>query len=162
MGFNLKQLAYWRAVPVKILCPYLHAVLEREPHVIFAVDRGEVHKAVPEPFVEVGYKSVLPREFGDEGFHRLAPRFLIGDKPLNLVVPSLGGIEPPGQTLVAFLVFLLVEGYAGVLLYASLDKFGYDSEFPLQSLRLGFKGDGREERLPYRREVGDNLVLVGE
>ena len=83
---------------------YLRPVLEREPHVVFTVDVGEVHKAEPESFVELVEQSVLTGKFGDEISHRFTSRFLVRHQFGNNLEPCLGGVESRYQTLVAFLI----------------------------------------------------------
>jgi len=55
----------------------LRPVFKSELYIIFAVNRGEVHEAEPEPLVKFGYQPVLPDEFGDEGLHQFPVGFFI-------------------------------------------------------------------------------------
>ena len=65
-----------RGFPIRLITPFLSAVLESEPQVVFAVNRGEVHKAAEEPLVKLDDKPVLPFEVGNEEIEFLPRAFL--------------------------------------------------------------------------------------
>ena len=57
---------------------------------------------------------------------------------------GLGLIEPGHQSIVSFLVFILIEGDVSVLLDAILDELGSDVDFSFQILKLTLKCRGVE------------------
>lgn len=57
---------------------------------------------------------------------------------------GLGLIEPGYQTVVAFLVFSLIEGNVSVFLDAFLNELGSDVDFSFQIRKLALKDRGIE------------------
>ena len=55
----------------------------------------------------------------------------LGNQVGDLGVPGLGLIEPGYQTIVAFLVFSLIEGNVSVFFDAFLDELSSDVDFSL-------------------------------
>ena len=92
------------------LCSDFLSVLKSEPHIVLAVDCHEVHQSAPKPGIE-GVHQVGIFEGGKEILNRCPARLLAADGFIQGFVPSLCGIEPRCQPIVAFLVFCLVEGY---------------------------------------------------
>ena len=68
----------------------------------------------------------------------------LGNQVSDLGVSGLGLIEPGYQTVIAFLVFSLIEGYVSVFFDALLNELGSDVDLCFQIRKLTFKGCGVE------------------
>ena len=79
------------------------SVFEGEPHIVLAVDSYEIHQSTPEGCIE-GVHQVGIFEGGKEILNRCSAGLLAADGLIQGFVPSLGGIEPFCQPIVAFLV----------------------------------------------------------
>ena len=101
------------------LCPYLRSIFEGDAHIVLAVNRHEIHEAVPERGLKLG-DDVQPPELVEEGFYCRLTSLLVAYGRRDRVQPSFGFVEPLGQPVVAFLVFSLVERDVGVFLNALL------------------------------------------
>ena len=104
------------------LCFDLGAVLEGHPDVFFAVDGDVVHHHQPAGFSELRQRLPAPQVF-QVGFDLVFSYYTLGNQVGNLSVSSLGLIEPDHQSIVPFLVFILIEGNVSVFLDALLDEF---------------------------------------
>lgn len=105
------------------LCFDLGAVLEGYPDVLFAVDGDVVHHRQPVCFPEL--RQRLPAtQVLQVGFDLVLSGHALGNQVGDFGVSSLGLIEPDHQSVVAFLVFVLIEGDMSVFFDALLDEFG--------------------------------------
>ena len=68
----------------------------------------------------------------------------LGNQVSDLGVSGLGLIEPGYQTVIAFLVFSLIEGYVSVFFDSLLNELGSDVDLCFQIRKLTFKGCGVE------------------
>ena len=99
------------------LCFDLGAVLEGYPDVLFAVDGNVIHHRQPVCFPELRQRLPAPQVL-QVGLDLVFSGRALGNQVSDLGVSGLGLIEPGYQTVVAFLVFGLVEGNVCVFVVA--------------------------------------------
>ncbi len=104
------------------LCFDFGAVLEAHPDVILAVDGDVVHHRQPVGFPELRQRLPVPQLI-QIGFDLVPSGHALGNQVGDLGVSGLDLIEPGYQTVVAFLVFSLIEGNVSVFLDALLDEY---------------------------------------
>ena len=112
------------------LCLDLGAVLEGHSDVFFAVNGDVVHHRQPVCFPELRQRLPVPQLI-QIGFDLVLSCHALGNQVGDLGVPGLGLIEPGYQTIVAFLVFSLIEGNVSVFFDAFLDELSSDVDFSL-------------------------------
>lgn len=95
------------------LCLNFHSVAEGNPNIVCGVNCHKIYQSAPKGGVK-GVHQVGFCKSGKEGFDGCPARLLATDGLVQGFMPSLGGIEPCGQPIIAFLVFNLVEGYMSV------------------------------------------------
>lgn len=125
------------------LCFDLGAVLEGHPDVVLAVNGDVVHHRQPVGFPELRQRLPVP-QFSQVGFDLVPSGRALGNQVSDLGVSGLGLIEPSHQTIVAFLVFSLIESNVSVFFDAILDELGSDVDFSFQIQKLTLKGRGVE------------------
>ena len=125
------------------LCFDLGAVLEGHPDVLFAVDGDVVHHRQPVCFPELRQRLPAPQVF-QVCFDLVLSGHALGNQVSDLGVSGLGLVEPGYQTIVAFLVFSLIEGNVSILLDALLNELGSDVDLSFQIRKLTLKGRGIE------------------
>lgn len=132
-------------VPIFLCALYLNlaAVLEGHPDVVLAVNGDVVHHRQPVGFPELRQRLPAPQLL-QVGFDLVPSGRALGNQVSDLGVSGLGLIEPGYQTVVAFLVFSLIEGYVSVFFDAFLDELGSDVDFSFQIRKLTIKGRGIE------------------
>ena len=128
------------------LCIYLFAVLECESHIVSGVDRHEIHQSAPKVHIEFLHQAVLRAKRIQEDFDFCLPCLFVGDSCGDLIVPSLGSIVPSRQSIVAFLVFHLVEGNVCVFINAFFHQIRNHSQFFLKGGGFGFQSACVERR----------------
>jgi len=120
-----------------VLCLNRGSILKSNPHIVLAVDRHEIHKAVPERRSEFCHQTILLLQVGEEGFDcrlsGLLVAYLLGDS----FKPYLCFIKPRYQPIVAFLVFGLVKDNMSVFVNVLLHEFGHHLHLALQFIVLG-------------------------
>ena len=104
-----------------ILCFDLHAVAESEPHIILAVDSHEIYQTAPKSGIEFLHQISLCQRI-HEGFNRCPSGFLIGNGGINFLQLCFCAVKPGSQSIVALLVFRLVECHMSVFADALLNK----------------------------------------
>ena len=125
------------------LCFDLGAVLEGHPDVVLAVNCDVVHHRQPVGFPEL--RQRLPaRQLLQVGFNLVLSCCAHGNQVGYLGVSGLGLIEPGYHTVLAFLVFRLIEGCVSVFFDALLDELGSDVYLCFQLSQLSLKGGGVE------------------
>ena len=125
------------------LCFDFGAVLEGHPDVLFAMNGDVVHHRQPVCFPELRQRLPVSQLF-QVGFDLMPSGRALGNQVCDLGVSGLGLIEPGYQTVVAFLVFGLIEGYVSVFFDALLDELGSDVDFSFQIRKLTIKDRGIE------------------
>ena len=113
------------------LCLDLGAVLEGHPDVVLSVNGDVVHHRQPVCFPELRQRLPAPQVL-QVGFDLVLSCHALGNQVGDLGVSGLGLIEPGYQTIVAFLVFSLIEGNVSVLLDALLNELGSDVDLSFQ------------------------------
>jgi len=146
------------------LCLYLRSVLEGDAHVVLAVDRHEIHEAVPKRGLKLR-DYVQPPELVEKGFNCRLPSLFVAYGRRDRVQPRLRFVEALSQPVVAFLVFRLVERDVGVFLNALLQQLRDYQQLTLQLVPLcrqrgGVKGGalGKLKRLDDVVPVREQLV----
>ena len=132
------------------------SVLESEPHIVLAVDGHKIHQSAPEGGIEGVHQFSLCQGF-EESLNLCPAGLLAADGFIQGFVPSLGGVEPFRQPIVAFLVFHLVEGHMSVFVDALLDEVGNHRHFAFQFSLFRFEGgkvEGGVEGCGKRRNDG--------
>ena len=102
------------------LCFDLGAILEGHPDVVLAVNGDVIHHRQPVCFPELRQRLPAP-QFLQIGFDLVLSCRALGNQVSDLGVSGLGLIEPSHQTIVAFLVFSLIDGYVSVFLDALIN-----------------------------------------
>ena len=125
------------------LCFNLGAVLEGHPDVVLAVNGDVVHHRQSVCFPELRQRFPAPQLF-QVGFDLVPSGCALGNQVSDFGVSGFGLIEPGYQTVVAFLVFGLIEGYVSVFFDALLDELGSDVDFSFQIRKLTIKDRGIE------------------
>ena len=125
------------------LCFDFGAILEGHPDVFFIVNDDVVHHRQPVCFPELRQRLPAPQVF-QVCFDLVLSGHALGNQIGDLGVSGLGLIEPGHQSIVSFLVFILIEGDVSVLLDAILDELGSDVDFSFQIRKLTLKGCGVE------------------
>ena len=109
---------WFRGVSASIgLCFDLGTVLEGHPDVLFAVNGDVVHHRQPVGFPELRQRLPAPQVF-QVCFDLVLSGHALGNQIGDLGVSGLGPIKPGHQSIVSFLVFILIEGDVSVLLDA--------------------------------------------
>ena len=121
------------------LCFDLGAILEGHPDVHFAVDGDEIDHRQPVGFPELRQRLPAPQVF-QVCFDLVLSGHAFGYQVGNLSVSRLGLIEPGHQSIVAFLVFVLIEGNVGVFFDALLNELGSDVDLRFQLREFTLKG----------------------
>ena len=138
------------------LCSDFLSIFESEPHIVFSVDGYKIHQSAPEDGIESVHQFSLCQGF-EESLNLCPAGLLAADGFIQGFVPSLGGVEPFCQPIVAFLAFHLVEGYMSVFVDALLDEVGNHRHFAFQFSLFRFKGgnvEGDVEGCGKRRNDG--------
>ena len=99
------------------LCPDFLSVFEGEPHIVLAVDSHIIHQSAPKGGLKLVNQFSLCQSF-KEVFNRCPAGLLAADGLVQGFVPRLASIEPCGQSIIAFLVFDLVEGNMSIFVDA--------------------------------------------
>ena len=99
------------------LCPDFLSVFEGEPHIVLAVDGHIIHQSAPKGGLKLVNQFSLCQSF-KEVFNRCPAGLLAADGLVQGFVPRLASIEPCGQSIIAFLVFDLVEGNMSIFVDA--------------------------------------------
>ena len=137
------------------------SVFEGEPHIVLAVHRGKVHQSAPKGCIE-GVHQVGFFEGGKEIFNRCPAGLLTADGLIQGFIPGLGCVEPSSQSVIAFLVFHLVEGNMSIFVYALLDKVGNHRHFAFQFSLFRFEGGKVECSVEGCCENRDNRILLAD
>ena len=95
------------------LCFDLGTVLEGHPDVLFAVDGDVVHHRQPVGFSELRQQLPVPQLL-QAGFDLVLSSYVLDNQVGDFGVSTLGLIEPCHQSIVPFLVFILIEGDVGI------------------------------------------------
>lgn len=103
---------------------YFDPVLKGEPYVVSAVDHHEIQQAVPEHRVEFLHQPILFLYVSKEDFNPCLPGLLIAYLRAYRIQPDFGLVKPGGQAIIAFLVFILIQGDMRVLIDALLHELG--------------------------------------
>ena len=85
--------------------------------------------------------------------------FPVGDLLGQYLLAGFGGVEPSHQSVVALLVFILIEGDVGIFLDALLDQTGDHVDLCVQSIQLLLQGICCEIWLQHLVVDGDDPVL---
>ena len=125
------------------LCLDLGAVLEGHPDIVLAVNGDVVHHRKPVGIPKLRQRLPIP-QLPQGGFDLVLSGCALGNQVGDLGVSGLGLIEPGYQTVVAFLVFSLIEGNVSVFFDALLNELGSDVDFRFQIRKLTLKGRGVE------------------
>ena len=125
------------------LCFDFGAVLEGHSDVILAENGDVVHHRQPVCFPELRQRLPAPQLL-QVGFDLVPSGRALGNQVGDLGVSGLGFIEPSYQTVVAFLVFSLIEGYVSVFLDTLLNELGSNVDLSFQIRKLTLKGRGIE------------------
>ena len=113
------------------LCFDFGAILEGHPDVFFIVNDDVVHHRQPVCFPELRQRLPAPQVF--QVCSDLVPSGrALGNQVGNLGVSGFGLIETGHQSIVPFLVFILIEGDVSVLLDALLNELGSDIDLRFQ------------------------------
>ena len=132
MNKNASEPMWFRGVAASMgLCFDLGAVLEGHPDVFFAVNGDVVHHRQPVCFPELRQRLPAPQVL-QVGLDLALSGHALGNQIGDLSVSGLGLVEPGYQTIVAFLVFSLIEGYVSVFLDALLNELGSDVDLSFQ------------------------------
>ena len=123
------------------LCLDFGAVLEGHPDVVLAVNGDVVHHRQPVCFPELRQRLPALQLF-QVGFDLVSSGRALGNQVSDLGVSGLGLVEPGYQTIVALLVFSLIEGNVSDLLDALLNELGSDIDLSFQIRKLALKGRG--------------------
>ena len=102
-----------------------------------------VHHRQPVCFPELRQRLPVP-QLSQVGFDLVPSGRALGNQVSDLGVSGLGLIEPSHQTIVAFLVFSLIDGYVSVFLDALINELGSNVDLSFQILKLTLKGHGIE------------------
>ena len=125
------------------LCLDLGTVLEGHPNVVLAVDGDVVHHRQPVCFPELRQRLPVP-QLSQVGFDLVPSGRALGNQVSDLGVSGLGLIEPSYQTILAFLVFSLIDGYVSIFLDALINELGSNVDLSFQIRKLTLKGRGIE------------------
>lgn len=142
------------------LCLYFSTVLESEPHIILGVDRHEIQQPTPERRLEFLHQGILCLEGFEVGFDGGLPGLFVLDCRLDHFQPRFSLIESSRQTVVAFLVFLLVESDMGVLIDGVLHQFRGHQQLCLQVIPLPHQSTRIKGGLQRKVELCDDGVLL--
>ena len=144
------------------LCLDFLSVLEGKANVVDAVDGGEVHHAVPAFKGEL--RQCIRHLFKgiQEGSHVGAGRLLFLNLGGDFFQSGLGPVEALYQAVVAFLVFGLVQGGAGILLNGLLYHVGNHLRFFEELGLFCFQLGGVEQERLHLSAVGDDRSLCGQ
>ena len=123
------------------LCLDLGAILEGHPDVVLAVNGDVIHHRQPVCFPELRQRLPAPQVF-QVCFDLVLSGHALDNQIGDLGVSGLGLIEPGHQSIVSFLVFILIEGDVSVLLDALLNELGSDIDLRFQIRKLALKGRG--------------------
>lgn len=144
------------------LCLDFLSVFEGEADVVDAVDGSEVHHAVP------AFKGELCQCIRhlfkgiQEGSHVGAGRLLFLNLGGDFFQSGLGPVEALYQAVVAFLVFGLVQGGAGILLNSLLYHVGNHLRFFEELGLFRFQLGGFEQECLHLSAIGDDRSLCGQ
>ena len=103
------------------------------------MDGHEIHQSAPEGDIEGVHQFSLCQGF-EESLNLCLAGLLAADGFIQGFVPSLGGVEPCRQPIIAFLVFDLVEGYMSVFVDALLDEVRNYRQLAFQFSLFRFEG----------------------
>lgn len=144
------------------LCLDFLSVLEGKANVVDAVDGGEVHHAVPAFKGEL--RQCIRHLFKgiQEGSHVGAGRLLFLNLGGDFFQSGLGPVEALYQAVVAFLVFGLVQGGAGILLNSLLYHVGNHLRFFEELGLFCFQLGGFEQECLHLSAIGDDRSLCGQ
>ena len=143
------------------LCFNLGAVLEGHPDVVLSVNGDVVHHRQPVCFPELRQRLPAPQLF-QVGFDLVPSGRALGNQVGDLGVSGLGLIEPGYQTVVAFLVFGLVEGNVSVFLDALLNHIGDHLRLLLEFFLLPLQIVGVKEQGHHLPAIRDDRILGGQ
>jgi hypothetical protein len=148
------------ALSVRILlCQYLRAVPEGDRDLLIPAHRDELDHAAPKAAVKVADGAVLRFQRLDKVRQPFALRFLCGNGCNHFIVPSLGFIVPPDQSVIAFLVLVLILCNAGVLRHDVLRHFHKHRHLFLQLAFLFLQCIGDAQRPADDLRIGDDFLL---
>lgn len=145
-----------------LLCLDFLSVLEGKADVVDAEDCGKVYHAVPAFKGELSqcirhlFKGI------QEGSHVSAGSLLFLNPGGDFFKSGLGPVEALYQAVVAFLVFGLVQGGAGVLLNGLLYHVGNHLRFFEKLGLFRFQLGGVEQERLHLSAVGDDRSLCGQ
>ena len=125
------------------LCLDFGAILEGHTDIVLAVDRDEIDHCQPVGISELREQLPAPQLL-QVSFDLVPSGCALGNQVGDLGVSGLGLIEPGYQSVVAFLVFSLIEGNVSVFLDALLDELGSDVDLSFQLGQFSLKGCGVE------------------
>ena len=108
------------------LCLNFQSIAEGNPNIVCGVDCHKIYQSAPKDGVK-GVHQVGFCKSGKESFDGCPARLLATDGLVQGFVPRLGSIEPCCQTIIAFLVLNLIEGYMSVFVDALFDEVGSHS-----------------------------------
>ena len=80
-----------------------------------------IHQTAPEDRVKFSHQVSL-RQRAQKGFNRRPSGFLISNGGFDFLKPCFCNVEAGGKTVLAFLVFPLVERHMSVFVDAFLDE----------------------------------------
>ena len=121
------------------LCINFHSVAEGNPNIDCGVDCHKIYQSAPKGGVK-GVHQVGFCKSGKEGFDGCPARLLATDSLIQGFVPRLGSIESCGQSIIAFLVFDLVEGNMSIFVDALLDEVRNHPHLAFQFSLFRFEG----------------------
>lgn len=110
----------------------IRSVLKGEADIFFIKNCDKINKAVPEVLIKLRGHSVLPFQFGKEPFYLLLFRLLLRDGISHFIQPCFRLVKPLCQPVIPRLVFRLVEGDMGILVYALLYQPRHNIQFFLK------------------------------
>ncbi len=143
------------------LCLDLGAVLEGHPDILFAVNGDVVHPRQPVGFPELCQRLPVSQLF-QVGFDLVPSGRALGNQVSDLGVSGLGLVEPGYQSVVAFLVFSLIEGNVSVFVDALLNHIGDHLRLLLEFFLLPLQIGGVKEQGHHLPAIRDDRILGGQ
>ena len=143
------------------LCFNLGAVLEGHPDVVLSVNGDVVHHRQPVCFPKLRQRLPVPQLI-QIGFDLVLSCHALGNQVSDLGVSGLGLVEPGYQSVVAFLVFSLIEGNVSVFLDALLNHIGDHLRLLLEFFLLPLQIVGVKEQGHHLPAIRDDRILGGQ
>ena len=134
-------------------------VFEGKSHIVLVVDGNKVHQTTPKASLKFVHQVSLRQGF-QKGFNGGASGLLATDGLVQGFVSCLGSIEPCGQSIIAFLVFDLVEGNMSVFADALFDEVGNHRHFAFQFSLFRFEVGKVKCCVQRYRECRNNRIFL--